>query len=443
MPTNLIMILGQKWKLLGILLLITNVFASPALEGFNVIVKDLTVAGKNVQISPFAGIGVVSISLCFKNAGEKLSPKHKEALVSLLTRFLGEATATKTHEQLQDYSRKQNIHVSFASDGDHFMINGRCTPNKLAELINFIKELLLQARFNDADLNRFKKEMVAGLSQAMQSPDMQLSELVKEVICGHHAYGTSSQTYLASLKNITTADFKPYMQDCFTGENLIISACGEFDEAELQQQLELLIVALPKNFKATPPTNIEVVGPYKTHSRTFPVPQTVLSFWHKGIGLHHPDFFALHMAVRCLADPSVGFLSKKVRDEKGLTYHISAGLEIQEHLNRFVVSASTQTANVGTLMDAVHEVFADVYKNGLSPELVKNIKQSFIGNYKRSFNSSSHISTRLMHHQLADRPVDYHKIVVEKIEALTPEQINEAFKKFLNPEQFVIFTVGQ
>ncbi len=427
-----------------IYLIVFGIFATtPPLDGFNVCVKDLVVAGKTVRVSPFAEVGVTTITLCFKNAGEKLAPKNKEALVALLARSLGEATTSKTREQLQNYSREQNIYTWFSSDDDHFYISGKCTPNKLAELFKLMKELLFQASFNDADLKRFKNEMSANLMQSMQSPEAQLNELVKGVIYKNHPYGTSNPTYLASLPNITAADLKAYTKKYFTQENLIISACGEFDEAKLVEQLSTLIATLPKDFKAALPENIAIAGPYQTHSKAFPVPQTVLNFWHKGIGPDHPDFFALQIAVGCLSDSFVGLLFKKVRTERGLTYGIGASLAMQEHFNSFIVSTSTQTENVGKLIAAVHEVFADVDKNGFPPELVANIQQSFIGNYKRSFASSGHITSRLTLYQLIGRPVDFHKTLIEKIAALTPEQVTEAFKKFLNPKQFVIFTVGQ
>ena len=428
----------------GVSLMIFGLFAAHSpLDGFNVVVKDIVVAGKTVRVSPFAGIGVVTVSLCFKNAGQKLAQKNKETLVALLTRSLGESTDSKTREQLQAYSRDKNVQVSFGSDDDHFTISGKCPANKLAELFSLIKDLLLHARFNDADLKRFKDEVSASLMQAMQSPNSQLNELEKEIVYKNHPYGTSNKNYLASLKNVTVADLKTYVKTHFTKENLIISACGEFDEAKLVEQLDSLIAALPKKFKANLPKDIVLEGPYQIHSKAFPVPQTVVKFWHKGIGPNHPDFFALQIAVGCLSDSFVGLLFKKVRVERGLTYGIGAGLAMQEHFNGFAVSTFTQTASVDKLIETVREVFTDVCKSGFPPELIENIKQSFIGNYKRSFASSTQIASRLTNYQLVGRPVDFHKILIEKIAALTPEQVTEAFKKFLNPDQFVIFTVGQ
>ena len=60
--------------ILGVLFLSALLFADQQ-NTFNVSVKDLSVAGRKVRISPFKDIGVISVSLCFKNAGEKLSPK--------------------------------------------------------------------------------------------------------------------------------------------------------------------------------------------------------------------------------------------------------------------------------------------------------------------------------------------------------------------------------
>ena len=92
---------------------------------------------------------------------------------------------------------------------------------------------------------------------------------------------------------------------------------------------------------------------------------------------------------------------------------------------------------------SIKEVIADICETGFSADLVEIVKKSFLGNYKRSFASTSHITTRLTNYQLSDRPVDFHKILIQKISALTTEDVNEAFKRFLKPDQFIIFVVGQ
>ena len=413
------------------------------LDGFNVEVKDLAINGKTVRVSTFAGVGVITLSLCFKHAGEKLAPKQKEALVALLASSLGESTESKTSEELETYGRKENISVSFSSNDDNFSINARCPSAKLAELFTLINDMLFHPKFNENDIKRFKEELSASLMQSTQSPEFQLNELIKETVYKNHPYGTTHKTYLDSLKNIGSADLKEFIKSKFTQQNLIISVCGEFEEEKLLKELESFISNLPKNFKAELPKNISVEGPYQIYSKKFPVPQTVLKFLHQGIDHDHPDFFALQIAVGCLSDPFVGLLFNKVRVEKGLVYGIGAGLAIQDHFNAFGVSTFTQTENVTKVIESVNEVFENVSKNGFPPELVENIKKSYIGNYKRSFASSGHIAKRLNSYQLSDRPVDFHKILIEKISALTPNDVSNAFQKFLKLDQFIIFTVGQ
>ncbi len=416
---------------------------SNPLDGFNVTVKDLVVAGKTVRISPFKGIGVVTVNLCFKNAGDKLSPKQKEALVALLCRAMGESTQSKAREQMQTYAREHNVHVSFGSSDDNFTITGKCPSDKLSELFHLIKDILFHSQFHDSDLIRFKNEMAAGMLQAMQSPDTQLDQLMKKVIFKSHPYGTLNKTYLQSLKNISVDDLKSYMKKCFTQENIIISACGDIDEETLASHITDVVTALPKTFKDALPENVQVVGPYQEHTQAFPVPQTLIHFLHAGINAHHPDFFALQIAMGCLSNPNIGVLWKKIRVEKGLTYNISAGFAIQNHYNSFNISTSTQSENVEKTISSIKEVIADVCENGFSAELVEIVKKSFLGNYKRSFASTSHITTRLTNYQLDGRSVDFHNTLIEKISNLTTDEVNEAFKRFMKPDQFVVFMVGK
>lgn len=413
------------------------------LDGFNVVVRDLVVAEKTVRVSPFKDIGVVTVNLCFKNAGEKLSPKNKECLVALLARAMGESTESRSHMQLQAYAREHNVHVTFGSSDDNFTITGKCPSHKLVELFALIKDILFHSRFDKQDLGRFKNEMTAGTLQAMQSPETQLGELMKNVILKDHPYGTLQKTYLASLKNIGANDLISHIKTYFTQENLIVSACGDIDETILITQVSEVIKALPKIFKGHLPTTVHVTGPYQKHAQTFPVPQTLVKLVHEGIDMHHPDFFALHIAMGCLSNHDIGILWKRVRQEKGLAYDIGASFSMQDHYNAFCVSTSTQTENVEKVIEIIKAIIADVCKNGFSADLVDVVKKNFLGNYKRSFSSTGHITTRLTNYQLYNRPVDFHNTLIEKISSLTADEVNEAFKRFIKPDQFVVFTVGQ
>lgn len=411
--------------------------------GFNVVVKDLRVAEKTVRISPFQGVGVITIALCFKNAGEKLSPKHKEALVALLSKSIGEATNAKTREQLQDYASEHNVAVSCNSNDDDFVIVGKCPSYKLSELVSLLKELLLQSRFLEKDLTRLKSEIVATALQALQMPDIQLGELVKRTILANHPYGTQQATYLKSLKNITASDLKSHMKAYFSQENLIISACGEIDETIFIEQVASIIKSLPKTTKINLPHDRRVEGSQETHKQEFPVPQTVIRMMHEGIDINHPDFFALQIAMGCLGNQGVGILWKKIREEKGLTYGIGAGFVQQEHFNAFCIQTSTSAETVDQSIQAIKETLTNTYQNGIPADLIETVKKSFLGNYKRSFASTGHIAARLIKYQRDDRPVDFHNTIIEKISALTADDVNEAFKRFLKLDKFIIFTVGK
>ena len=413
------------------------------LGGFNVVFKELVVGGKTIRISPFKGIGVVTINLCFKSAGEKLDPKDKEGLVSLLAKSMGESTESRSKEKLQAYSREHNVSVSVSTTDDNVTITGKCPSKKLHELFILIEDILLHSNFKVEDLNRIKKESISSTKQSMQNPDHHLEELINHTVLKNHPYGTSQQTYIKSLKNVSPDDLKTFKKKYFTQENLIVSACGEIDEDVLLKEVGALITKLPKDFKAQLPQDIKLSAPFEKYSGHFPVPQTLIHFLHEGISPQHPDFFALHIAIGCLSNAHTSILWKRVREEKGLTYGIGAGFSMKDHYNSFHIATSTKTKNVEETIQLIKNILKEVYENGFSDELVEVTKKSFLGNYKRSFASTSHIASRLTNYQLYSRPVDFHRILIEKISSLTPEQVNEAFKKFLKLDQFKIFTVGE
>lgn len=414
-----------------------------AISGFNIEAKALDIAGKKIFCIPFKGVNVVTLQIGFKNAGRKLSPKGKEALVALVESALCENTSLKSRAQILAFMREHNLLVSVGSSDDNFIISGTCPSKNVKLLLELIEELVFKAKFLEHDLQRVKQQMAAESMQALQQPIVQMDELIKHAIMSHHPYGNSIVQYAKSLSAIKANDLKEFIAANFTFENVHMAVSGEVDESVISETIAVFLAKLPKTFKQPTIANIDFPSNYKLHHQDCDVPQTVVKLVHKGIDMHHSDFFALQIATLCLSNSTSGVLWKAVRESGGLTYDLASGFDIKDHFSVFGIATATATKNVDAALKLINEVLVDVSAKGFSEENFELVKANFLGNYKRSFSSSKNIAARFLNYSMNDFGIDRYQQVIESVQSLTVTDINQAFKKFFDISCVHLFTVGR
>ena len=414
-----------------------------AVGGFNIEAKELLIGGKKVFSIPFKGVKVVTVQIGFKNAGQKLSPKGKEALVALLEGALCETTSLKSRAQILAFMREYNLVVDINSSDDNFIISGTCPSKNVKFLLELIEELIFKAEFLERDLQRVKQQIAAEFMQVLQNPIVQMEELVKQTIMANHPYGCSIGQYAKSLSAIKVNDLKKFISTNFTFENVHVAISGEVDESVITEAIAAFVAKLPKKFTHPTIPNIDLPADYKLHHKNYDVPQTIVKVIHKGIDMHHPDFLALQIASLCLSNSTSGVLWKAVRESGGLAYDVAIRFDIRDHFSVFGIATATATKNVDAVLKLIHEVLADVSTKGFSEENFALVKASFLGNYKRSFSSSKNIATRFLSYSMNGFSKDRYQQIIKGVEALTVADVNQAFKKFFDISCMHVFTVGR
>lgn len=414
-----------------------------AFSGFNIETKELPIGGKKVLSVPFKGVNVVTVQIGFKNAGQKLSPKGKEALTVLLESSLCETTSLKSRAQILACMREHNLVVDINSSDDNFIISGTCPSKNVKFLLELIEEIILKAEFLERDLQRVKQQMTAKSMQAFQHPIIQMDEFIKQTIMANHPYGYSIIQCVKSLSAIKADDLKKFISNNFTFENVHIAVSGDVDESVVSEAIAAFLTKLPKKFKQPTISNIDFPANYQLHHKYYDVPQTVVKIIHKGIGMHHPDFLALQIASLCLGNSTSGVLWEAVRKSGGLAYDVAIRFDIKDHFSVFGIVTATATKNVDAALKLIKEVLADVVAKGFSEENFAIVKSSFLGNYKRSFSSSKNIAARFLTYSMDGFSKDRYQQVINGVEALTVADVNRAFQKFFDISCMHVFTVGR
>src|SRR5438552_16686871 len=91
---------------------------------------------------------------------------------------------------------------------------------------------------------------------------------------------------------------------------------------------------------------------------------------------------------------------------------------------------------------AIAEELALIMKEGVNDTELDDAKKAFVETRKVGRGGDGALMGQLAAHLHLGRPYDYNERVEKKVLALTPDAVNAALRKYINPEKLVIVHAG-
>jgi zinc protease len=158
-----------------------------------------------------------------------------------------------------------------------------------------------------------------------------------------------------------------------------------------------------------------------------------------------PDYPALLMGNYILGSGALSSrLGNRIRQQEGLSYSVSSSLSVSSFDKRasLTIGAICNPQNIGRVEKAAREELERLLREGVTPEELDKAKQGYLQAQKVGRANDAALAGLLSSLRHTGRTMTYEAELEKKIEALAPEQIQAALKKYIEPKGLVIVTAG-
>jgi zinc protease len=157
------------------------------------------------------------------------------------------------------------------------------------------------------------------------------------------------------------------------------------------------------------------------------------------------DFAALEVADFLFGGGSLSSrLGDRVRQKEGLSYGVFSHFiaDARDPLARFSVSAICNPININKVDKAITEELDRLVKEGVGGPELEEAKKAYLKQQK-VMRANDGVIARLLAEELANgRTLSYYAALEKQIEGLSPEAVNVALRKHLDPKRLVIIHAG-
>ena len=369
---------------------------------------------------------------------------EKAGVTSLLGSILGNGTTTiskdEFNEEIDFLGASLNIGFSggFAST---------LTRNN-ERVVELMADAVINPLLSEEEFNKEKDKLIEGLKAEKKSLDAIAGRVGGALSYGkNHAYGEFITE--ETLNNITFEDVLEYHKKYFKPNNSYLVVIGDVNYKEIKSMISDKFGAWKKGKSHTDPIPLLTPNVNLTEINFIDLPtatQSSISVTNNvDLKMNDKDYHAALITNNILGGGGEGYLFKNLREDKGYTYGAYSSLGS----SRYGVSRFTAGAKVRNVVtdSAVVEIIKEINRiktENVDAELLKNAKAKYVGNFIRRIENPQVGAKYAVDIKLNDLPKDFYETYLEKINAVSAEDVKRVANRYFNyPNGTRIIVVGK
>ncbi len=389
---------------------------------------------------------MVALNLVF-DAGSARDPQDRNGLALLTRGMLNEGTGDLDAQAIAEGFERLGAEFGNSSDRDMAGVSLRSLsdPKLLGPALDLLAQVVAQPSFPEASLERERGRALLGLKQAEQSPGDVAGKAFFQALYGAHPYALPPEGSADGITAIRRDDLMAFHQRYYVGRNAVLALIGDLNRRQARRLAERIAGDLPAGEPAPALPKVADVAPNGGAERVIrhPSAQTHLMIGEAGMTRNDPDYFPLLVGNYVLGGG--GFqsrLMKEIRDQRGLSYSVYSYFYPLREQGPFVVGLQTENRRRAEALAVTRRVLAEFTEAGPTAEELAAAKMNLSGGFPLRIDSNRKIAEYLTVIGFYQLPLTYLDEFIGRVEAVTTEQVRDAFRRRIHPEHMVTVIVG-
>ncbi len=403
-----------------------------------------TEQGTRVYFMPASELPMVDVQLLFSAGAAR--DDGQPGLATLTNGMLAEGTENRDAGEIAAGFERLGAQFSNSSHRDMALASLRslAAPDKLNPAVNLFAEVVTRPSFPADAFERLRNQLLASLQFRLQQPSALASETLWNGLYGEHPYGHLPQGTAESLSTLTPQALDAFHQRFYSAGNAVLSIVGAIDRRQAERIAQRLADALPQG-PAADPLPPPVQAPVITGRKhvEFQGQQVHILIGQLGISRGDPDYAALYVANEILGGSGFGSrLMEEIREKRGLSYSVGSSFSPMQVAGPFTISMQTRADQAELALSVLNDSLREFIENGPTEAELKRTKRQLMGAFPLSTASNAAIVGQLGMIGFYDLPLNHLQLFMDQVQALTVEQVRDAFARHISLDQQLIVTVG-
>ena len=419
-------------------------FVAPTLWAVPAILNWQTGAGTEVYFVQSGELPMVDVRWIF-DAGAAREPTGKSGLAALTNALLDQGADSLDATEISFEFERLGAQYSAVSGYDYASVGLRTLtdPALLAPALENLRRIVHAPAFPPRAVNRQKQRTQIGIERKRQSPRSIAGDAYQAALYRDHPYAHPSEGTQESIAALSRADIVKFHSDRYGAGNARLIIVGDLGREQAAAMAEALTAGQAQGYTPEPLPAVAPLQQGRELRIEHPSSQVHILLGQPGLKRDDLDYFPLYVGNHILGGGGfVSRLYKEIREKRGLSYSVFSYFTPRREAGPFTAGAQTRGGQEAEALQALRATISAFIEQGPTPEELEAAKKNINGGFPLRLDSNSKILSYVAVIAFYGLPLDYLDTFIDKVNAVTVEQIKEAFGRRLHPERFVTVMVG-
>jgi zinc protease len=397
--------------------------------------------------------------------GDEKSLAGTNAVAELTGAMLMRGTKSKTRQQIQEEMDKLDARIlaGGGGGGGHGGAGGagrgavgsvpvsiQTKAENLIPALRLAVEILREPAFPESEFEQIKAQQIAAIERGRTEPETLSREALQRALSpfpqGDVRYVRTLDEQIADLKKVTLDDVRKFYAQFYGASHADLIVVGQFDPAAVQKAAGELLgnwnspsswTRVSAKYLKTTPVNLKIETPDKQNAEFEAAERIQMSDTD-------PDYAAMVLANYIFGGSLAGRLPNRIRNQEGLSYSVGSGFSAASDGDAAVFSAGAicNPKNAPRVEASFQDELKKTLASGFTAEEVAAAKKSIHDERMVARSQDQALLTLILTRANFDRTLAWDEQMDAKLAALTPEQVNAAFRRRVNPAALLIVKAG-
>ncbi len=403
-----------------------------------------TTKGAKVFFVETHQLPIVDIRIIF-DGGSARDPGNKKGLALLTSSLMSEGAAGLDADAISYEFERLGAIFGTDSGYDSAAVSLRSLSDeaKLQPALVNLKRVISSPDFPEQAFERQRKQILIGIQSKQQSPGALASDAFYAAVFNKHPYAFPNEGSSETIKALQRTDVTGFYQQYYTARNAVIAIVGDINKSEAEILAEELTQALQKGQKASPLPVVEKLTTSKEIKIHHPSTQMHILVGQPGMKRGDPDYFPLYVGNHVLGGSGmVSRIYEEIREKRGLSYSAYSYFSPMREDGPFIAGLQTRADQSQDALQILQENLEKFTQDGPTAAELEASKKNITGGFPLRLDSNKKILGYVTVIGFYNLPLDYLNTFIANIEAVTVEQIKDAFRRRLQPDKLVTIMVG-
>jgi zinc protease len=371
-------------------------------------------------------------------------PGTAALVASLLTEGAGDLDSVTLNARLDLLGASLGAQVGH----DYAEVDLSCLSETLESAVDLLALVVTRPSFPEAEVERGRAETLDALDARLDEPANVADDTAAATLFGaSHPYGRLTSGTPEGVRAVPRDRLVAFHESHYRPSGSILVVAGDFDldrlRADLERQLGGWTGAAPSApvFPAVP---ARTDGPSPIVVAWEDAAQGEIRFAGPGISRDDPDWIPAAVANYLLGGSTItGRLGANLREDKGWTYGVRSGFAAAVQPGGWSIDTAV---DVEVVEDALSEIRAELtrFRDELVPEdELQRARDALTLSLPRAFETAGRIVSRFATVEAFGLSPDYWETFVDRVERVTPEEVNRIARACFDPDRLISVVVGE